>query len=144
MPTGRDPAALAAALNARRVALWTPQYTAERLDIATEMVAAAEAAGDREGVLQGRNWRVVDLMELGRRSALDAEIDEYEELADVVGLAHYRWYVPLWRAALAMLGARWTQAEALGRDALSLAAQAGDPMGPWLVRAGAPRRFFEN
>ena len=34
-----------------------------------------------------------------------------------------------------MLGARWTEAEALGRDALSLAAQAGDPMAPWLVRS---------
>ena len=31
------------------------------------MIAAAEAAGDREGMLQGRNWRVVDLMELGER-----------------------------------------------------------------------------
>ena len=41
--------------------------TEERLEPATEMIAAAEAASDREGVLQGRNWRVVDLMELGPR-----------------------------------------------------------------------------
>ena len=129
-----DPSALAAALNARRVALWTPERIEERLDVSTEMIEAAEAAGDREGVLQGRNWRVVDLMELGERDALEREIAAYEELADAVGLAHYRWYVPLWRSALAQLEGRWAEAEALGREALALADRAGDPMAPWLVR----------
>ena len=100
-----DPAALAAALNARRVACWTPELIEERLDAATEMIEAAEAAHDREGVLQGRNWRVVDLMELGYRGPLEVEIDAYQELADAVGLAHYRWYVPMWRSALAQLEA---------------------------------------
>ena len=61
-----DPAALAAALNARRVALWSPHHADERLAVAGDMLAAAEAAGDREAVLQARNWRVVDLLELGR------------------------------------------------------------------------------
>ena len=73
-------------------------------------------------------------MELGERDALEREIAAYEELADAVGLAHYRWYVPLWRAALAQLEGRWADAEALGREALALAARAGDPMAPWLVR----------
>jgi len=131
----KDPAALAAALNARRVACWTPELIEERLDAATEMIAAAAAAGDREGVLQGRNWRVVDLMELGYRAALDAEIDAYEELADAVGLAHYRWFVPMWRSALAQLEGRWRDAEALCGQALVLADQADDRMAPWLVRA---------
>ena len=129
-----DPAALAAALNGRRVALWTPERIDERLDASTEMIAAAEAAGDREGMLQGRNWRVVDLMELGQRTALESEIDAYTELADVVGLAHYRWYVPLWRSTLAQLEGRWEHAVTLGRDALALAGEAADAMAPWLVR----------
>ena len=34
--------------------------------MAEEMIAVAERAGDREAALQGRNWRVVDLFELGR------------------------------------------------------------------------------
>ena len=129
-----DPSALAAALNARRVTLWTPERIEERLDVSTEMIEAAEAAGDRESVLQGRNWRVVDLMELGHREALEQEIAAYEELADAVGLAHYRWYVPLWRSALAQLEGRWADAEALGHEALALANRAGDLMAPWLVR----------
>ena len=130
-----DPAALAAALNARRVALWVPERAEERLEAATEMVAAAQAAGDLEGVLQGRNWRVVDLMELGRRRELDAEIDAYAELANAVGLAHYRWFVPLWRAILALLAGRWDEAEAFGDSALALGAQADDQMAPWLVNS---------
>ena len=44
------------------------------------MIAAAEAAGDREAVLQGRNWRVVDLLELGRIKEAAAEIDAYEAI----------------------------------------------------------------
>jgi hypothetical protein len=130
-----DPAALAAAFNARRVACWTPELIDERLEAATEMIEAAERAGDREGVLQGRNWRVVDLMELGRRAELEAEIDEYEALADRVGLAHYRWFTPLWRSALAQLEGRWDDARHLGAHALALAGLAEDPMAPWLVRA---------
>ena len=42
-----------AALNARRVALWSAAYLDERLDTAAEMVAAAERAGDVEGVPAG-------------------------------------------------------------------------------------------
>ncbi len=129
-----DSSALASALNARRVVLWRPEHIEERLDVSTEMIEAAEAAGDRESVLQGRNWRVVDLMELGEREALDHEIAAYETLADAVGLAHFRWYVPLWRSALAQLEGRWADAEALSRDAITLAARSGDQMAPWLIQ----------
>jgi hypothetical protein len=122
-----DPAALAAALNARRVALWAPAHADERLATATAMVEAAEAAGDREAALQGRNWRVVDLLELGRVPETAAEIDRYAALADALGLPHYRWYVPLWRACLATLAGRWAEAAARREDVLALGRQANDP-----------------
>jgi DNA-binding SARP family transcriptional activator len=122
-----DGTALAAALNARRVALWTPHHAGERLATAAEMIAAAEAAGDREAVLQGRNWRVVDLLELGRVSEAAAEIDAYEILADAVALPHFRWYVPLWRGTLALLAGRWSEARELSERALALGSLADDP-----------------
>ena len=122
-----DPAALAAALNAQRVALWSPQHAAERLAVAGEMVAAAQTAGDREAVLQARNWRVVDLLELGRVRETAVEVDAYEALADAVALPHFRWYVPLWRATLAVLAGRWSEADALAERALALGRQADDP-----------------
>jgi DNA-binding SARP family transcriptional activator/tetratricopeptide (TPR) repeat protein len=134
-----DAAALAAALNARRVALWFPQHADDRLAVAGDMIAAAEAAGDREAVLQGRNWRVVDLLELGRIREAAAEIDAYETLADAVALPHFRWYVPLWRATLAVLAGRWVEAGELTEQALALGSQADDPNAPLFV--GIQRRL---
>jgi len=97
------------------------------------MIAAAEAAGDREAVLHGRNWRVVDLLELGRVGEAAAEIDAYEALADAVALPHFRWYVPLWRATLALLAGRWAEAGELADRALALGRQADDPNAPLFV-----------
>jgi tetratricopeptide (TPR) repeat protein len=129
-----DPGALAAALNARRVALWRPAHTRSRLDVVDEMIVAAEAAGDRESVLQARNWRVVDLLELGRMDELRREIDGYARLADEVGLPHYRWYVPLWRASLAILAGRWDESSALTARAEALGRRAADPNAPLHAR----------
>jgi hypothetical protein len=128
-----DAAALAAALNAHRVALWSPHHADERLAVAGDMIAAAETAGDREAVLQGRNWRVVDLLELGRVREAAEEVDAYEALADAVALPHFRWYVPLWRSTLAHLSGRWVEAGELAERALVLAREADDPNGPLFV-----------
>jgi DNA-binding SARP family transcriptional activator len=128
-----DAAALAAALNGRRVALWGPEHAEERLEAATAMVAAAEAAGDREATLQGRNWRVVDLMELGRIDDAAAEVAAYAALADAVALPHFRWYVPVWRGALALLAGHWSEARALQDEALALGRLADDPNAPLFV-----------
>ncbi len=95
--------ALLEALGARHVALWTPAHTEERLAVADELVIAARAAGDREAELQGINWRVADLFELGELEALRASIADYEQLAAQLRLPAYDWYVPLWRATLALL-----------------------------------------
>jgi tetratricopeptide (TPR) repeat protein len=131
---GGDPGALAAALSARRVALWRPAHTHARLEVVDEMIAAAQAAGDREAALQARNWRVVDLWELGRVDDVRREIDGYERLADELGLPHYSWYVPLWRATLALLGGRWHEAAALTARADALGRRAADPNGPLHAR----------
>jgi tetratricopeptide (TPR) repeat protein len=97
------------------------------------MLAAADAAGDREVQLQARNWRVVDLLELGRIREAAAEIDAYEALADAIALPHFRWYVPLWRGTLALLAGRWAQAGELRGRALALGRQADDPNAPLFV-----------
>jgi tetratricopeptide (TPR) repeat protein len=134
-----DAGALAAALNARRVALWSPQHVDERLAVAGEMVAAADAAGDREAQLQARSWRIVDLLELGRTREVATEIDAYDTIAEAVALPHFRWYVPLWRGTLAVLAGHWDEAEAQAERALELAKQADDPNGPIFV--GIQRGF---
>jgi hypothetical protein len=129
-----DPGALAAALGARRVALWRPAHTRTRLEVVDEMIVAAQAAGDRESLLQAHNWRVVDLWELGRMDDLRREIDDYARLADEVGLPHYRWYVPLWRAHLAILAGRWDESRTLNAEADALGRRAADPNAPMHAR----------
>jgi hypothetical protein len=102
--------------------------------VVDEMIVAAGAAGDREAVLQARNWRVVDLWELGRVDHVRREIDGYERLADELGLPHYRWYVPLWRGTLALLAGRWHEAAAFNARADALGRRAADPNGPLHAR----------
>lgn len=130
---GGDPAAVATALNARRVAIWDARHAHERLDTATEMVEEAARAGDSELVLQGRNWRVLDLMELGRLEESRAEVDAYAGEADALGLPHYRWWVPMWRATFALVEGDEARAAELGERAADLGARADDPNAALLV-----------
>ena len=106
----------------------------ERRATAEAMIAAAHAAGEPGTVLQGRNWRVLDLMEAGEVEELEAEIGRYAAEADRLGLPHHRWYVPLWRAALAILRGDDAAGAALGEEARRLGARAEDPNAELFVR----------
>jgi DNA-binding SARP family transcriptional activator len=119
-------AALLEALGARHVALWSPAHTEERLAIADELVAEARAADDREAELQGINWRVADLFELGDRDALTAAIAEHERLAGELRLPSFAWYGPLWRATLALLGGRFDEARRLSEEGARIGRLAHD------------------
>ena len=118
--------ALLEALGARHVALWSPDHTEERLTIADELVAAARVAGDRQAELQGVNWRVADLFELGERGPLEAAIAEHERLAAELRLPAYAWWVPLWRAALALLAGRVEEGHRLSTEGARLGRAAND------------------
>jgi DNA-binding SARP family transcriptional activator len=121
-----DPAALVAALNARRVALWSAAFLPERLETATEMVAAAERAGDVEGVLQGRNWRVADLLEMGDIAAAREEVERHEQLADRLRLPSYAWWGPMWRSTLAIAAGEVGEAERLVARFTAIGARTAD------------------
>jgi DNA-binding SARP family transcriptional activator len=118
--------ALLEALGARHVALWSPAHTEERLAIADELVAAARASGDREAELQGVNWRVADLFELGKLDALRASIDDHARLAAELRLPAYAWYVPMWRATLALLEHRLDEARRLSEEGARIGRGAHD------------------
>jgi DNA-binding SARP family transcriptional activator len=124
---GGSPAAIAAALTARRVALWDPRHLDERLAVATELLEVGQRTGEREVALQGHHWRVVDLWERGAIAEVEAEIDAYGALAEELRLPLHRWYVPLWRAALAAVRGEFEDAERLSTEAHALGLRAGDP-----------------
>jgi hypothetical protein len=121
---GSDWSAVAFALSARRGAIWEPVRAAERLRVSEEMVSAARQNDDAESLLQAQNWRVVDLMELGRVEELEDQIDAYEQPAAELGLPHYSRYVPLWRGAVAGLRGDFEIPTAHRAEALRLGRQA--------------------
>jgi DNA-binding SARP family transcriptional activator len=126
------------ALGARHVALWSPAHTEERLAIADELIATARAAGDREAELQGLNWRVADLFEIGDPDALRAAIAQHEDLAGELRLPAFAWYGPMWRATLALLAGRLDEARRLCEQAARIGSAAHDANAELLL--GVQRR----
>jgi DNA-binding SARP family transcriptional activator len=120
------PAALVDALSARHVALWSAPHLDERATIADEMIALATAAGDRERALQGRNWRVLDLLERGDVAGAEREIDAHAALADELRLPGYQWWAPMWRAMLAFMRGDLAAAVRLRGEAVEIGRRAGD------------------
>jgi eukaryotic-like serine/threonine-protein kinase len=86
----------------------------------------ATAAGEPVAALQARNWRVIDLLELGRIGEVEAEVDVYEREASALRLPRYGWYVPVWRSALATLRGDFELAEGCAAEAALLGKAAGD------------------
>lgn len=121
-----EPAALADTLSARHVALWSPPHLAQRRELADEIVALAESAGDRERALQGRNWRVLDLLESGRIDAAQAEIEEHGVLADELRLPGYQWWTPMWKAMFAIMRGDFELGQRLSAEAVEIGHRAGD------------------
>jgi len=122
----RDASALASALGARHVALWRPDRVEERLAVAGDMIAAARDAGDRHAELQGHNWRVTDLFELGDMAGWEDETARHARLAEELRLPVFAWYTSLWRAVRAMLAGRYDEAQGLGAEAEEAGVRAGD------------------
>jgi tetratricopeptide (TPR) repeat protein len=121
-----DPRAVAAALNARHVALWRPDRLSERLAAADEMIAVARAGGAGHLELQGRNWRVVDLLEAEDLAEWRAEVRRHGELAARLRLPAFTWYTPLWTAVDALHAGRYSEAREQRERARDEGTRAGD------------------
>jgi len=121
-----DASALASAFGARHVALWRPDRVEERLEVAADMIAAARDAGDRHAELQGHNWRVTDLFELGDMVAWHEATAHHARLAEELRLPVFQWYTPLWAATQAMLEGRYGDVERLSAEAEEAGVRAGD------------------
>ena len=119
-----DPAALAHALDARRIAIWGPDRLEEGLAVATELLQAAADARDQELALEGHRWRFAALLELGALAAADREIAAYTRRAEEVRQPHYLANASAWRAMRALLEGRFEEGEQIARQALALGQRA--------------------
>ena len=121
-----DPATLAAALNARHIAIWVAN-PAERLPLATELLAAAEQGGERELVMVGHAWRYADLCELGDIVAAERELDACEREAQALRQPLHRWTATRLRAALTIFRGDFAEGERLANEALQIGMRAQAP-----------------
>jgi DNA-binding SARP family transcriptional activator len=114
-----DPEAAALAASARRRAWWGPGHPERRLADSTLVLRFARQAGEPELALQGHAWLVVDLLEAGDRSAVEAQVEAFVTGAQTLRQPLYTWNVLVWRAMLALLDGRLDEAERLAEEAVS-------------------------
>ena len=119
-----DAEALAYAAAARRRALWDPVHLKQRLEASTELLTEARRAGNPELELQGHAWLVVDLLELGDRGGVEAQIDAFTAGAQRLGQPLYLWNATVWRAMRALLAGSLAHADELSAQALATGASA--------------------
>ncbi|MBI1816711.1 MAG: AAA family ATPase [Deltaproteobacteria bacterium] len=134
-----DPVTLAHVLSAQHFVLWRSDYLADRLTIADEITQLGDRLGDRELAIQGRMWRLIDLMNGGDGDRLDAELATYPPLAAALGRSRYRWMGANLRAMRALWRGQWTEAIALAQEATPLAERAEIRLNP-LVQAFVAQR----
>ena len=115
-----DRATLASTLSARFLTLLSPENSAERMQIAADVVALGEEVRDRELVLRGHVWRILALMELGDWVGAEIELAVHARLADELRDPLHLWYVPLFAAARALLQGRLHDAEQFAAEAFAV------------------------
>jgi DNA-binding SARP family transcriptional activator len=121
-----DPSTVAFALNAHHWAQRGQDDIGELLAIADEIIRCAKASAELELVLQGRSWRLVDLLELGQTEKIDDEIAACVSLADRLGQPFYRSWVAGLHPMRALMQGRFDEAERLARVALAAAESAAN------------------
>ncbi|HEY8173410.1 MAG TPA: AAA family ATPase [Dehalococcoidia bacterium] len=106
-----DARARGISLRALVVAMMGPEQLKERIPIESEMLAAAEASGDRYEIMWARLWRLTDLAQLGDMNAVKAEIPVTTALADEMREPAYSGWRPMWEGMLAQREGRFDEAE---------------------------------
>ena len=115
-----DTAALGEALVARHWALWGPENTEDRFSAAVEIVQLAEASGYQPLALQGRQFRLADLLELGDIRGVDLEINAISWLADELQRPTHLWFVAVFRGMRAQMSGRFDEAQGLAERGLKI------------------------
>ncbi len=123
-----DPKALIPALITHHFMVWGPGDVDERLAITAEGLRLSEKLADPQPAFELRRWRILDLLEKGRLTEMDREIDDYARRAEDVRLPVYRWHARLTRAMRVLLAGHYD--EAAWRSAELMAERPDGPPSP--------------
>jgi hypothetical protein len=131
----QDAATLGVALAAHLDTIAGPAHVEERRVLAAELIELASSLGDRELEALALRFRVVALLEQGNLTTARVAIGAYAALAEALGSPVFQWYVPLWRAALALAGGDDAEAELQLAQAADLGKRAGSLNARMLVHS---------
>ncbi|MDP8962362.1 MAG: AAA family ATPase [Actinomycetota bacterium] len=112
--SGDDPA-LVDALHARKEACPGPAGRAERLLLASEMVALAQRTNSARPAMWGELWRIEALVEGGQLADAAGELPVLQVAVDRVGGPVSAWHLHRVTACIAQAQGRYADAAALGR-----------------------------
>jgi hypothetical protein len=118
-----DQRALAETLVAWHWIAWSPTNLAERLAVATELVALCEAAPLGGTAMRSYGLRIADRLEAGDIRGVDADIATRRRLADHVRDPSLLWFSEFQEALRAFLGGRFDDTESLAERALATGQQ---------------------
>jgi DNA-binding SARP family transcriptional activator len=122
-----DDVVLAIALQSRHWTLSHPEALQQRCEVARRSLALAVQAGDRERELQGREWWLFDLLELGEINRVEEQLDAYSALASEFRHPSYDGYATAMRAMLSLLRGDHDLAAEQSQRARDLLTSVGDP-----------------
>ncbi|HEX8769203.1 MAG TPA: hypothetical protein VF711_00390, partial [Acidimicrobiales bacterium] len=120
-----EPIVLARALAAHCDAIAGPAHVEQRHAEASEIIAIGEAAADGPLELLGRRLRYVARLERGDVAGVAEDSSAFARRAEAIGNPLYSWYVPLWRAQLAVVAGDVDGAERLIDELEALGRAAG-------------------
>lgn len=113
----RQNQALIDALHARKEACPGPTGRAERMLLATEMLALAERTRNPRAAMWGELWRIAALMEGGQLVAAAEELPALQSTVNQVGGPVSAWHHDQVAACIALAQGRYADAAAIGRRA---------------------------
>ena len=120
-----DAGAIAAALDARHLALLGPEHVATRIEIATEAMNRAVEAHEPLRELVARSELLVDLLEAGNIVAADQQISAHRVLAEQVRRPRDLWHSLLLQATRTNLDGDLEESERFAAEALALGVRLG-------------------
>ncbi len=121
-----DPATLLACLLARHDVLWTPGTGDQRESVAREIVAVAQAAGDREAQADGLVLLATALLEQGSL-AFEVALESAVQILDSRGQPRSRYLAQTRRGCLALLRGRLADGERLIEESAALGERIREP-----------------
>jgi class 3 adenylate cyclase/tetratricopeptide (TPR) repeat protein len=146
-----DPALELVGLYGWLTATWSPDELPGRLAGSEDVIRRAGEQGDDEMVYRGHDMKLRALLELGDMTAVDREIVQLQQAADVIGKPLFDWQVRSYRAMRALHDGDAAQATRFIREALDAGAsvdgdlaqrsvQGQNALRHWLV--GDPRELI--